>query len=262
MSKLLVDVQDNRRRKMAKGISAGSFKEPDVEGLPGLNKLNSDSIDTKDFQILNTMNIKKDEMANIENQRLFRNLGVQDIIMQILKLNSYKNQYKIEDYRDLYNAIYVFLIRFCRDNTANQEKLSDYIEFYVEQISESPLAIYLIREIFKDNKFFLTTKGQKTIKCIVRKEETIELSSIQKYQFFKILKTFVKCKTKIVKKNQIEILTQLVGSEDYKICSLFNTAEGLQKLKILVEIVDKSGHDNYNDGQQELEVPNEIHNII
>ena len=257
---LLVDVQDNRGRKIEKSILVESFREPEVEGLSEFNQLNNDSINTKDIQMLNAMNIKEDEIANIENQRLFRNLGVQDIIMQILRLNSHL--YKMEDYINLSDAIYVFLIRFCRENTANQEKLSDYIEFYVEQISESPLAIYLIREIFKDNKFFLTTKGQKTIKCIVRKEETIKISSIQKYQFFKILKTFVKCKTKIVKKNQIEILTQLTGSEDYKICSLFNTTEGLQKLKILVEIMDKADHDDYNGDQQEVKVSNEIYNII
>ena len=102
MSKLLVDTQDfKRKRKMTKNTSMGSFREPDVEGIPGINKLHGESVDAIDTQILNAMNIKKDEIPNIENQRLFRNLGVQEIVMQILKLNSHKNQYKTQDYTDL-----------------------------------------------------------------------------------------------------------------------------------------------------------------
>ena len=130
-------------------------------------------------------------VANNENQRLLRNLGAHEIIIEILRYNINQKK-KHSDYEDIIKSAYIFLIRFCKDNSVNQEIIGNHLDIFVKEINSSPLSIYLIKEIFKDNKLYLSSKGQKIIRVIVKKEESIALTMSEKYHYLNTLKTFAR----------------------------------------------------------------------
>ena len=172
------------------------------------------------------------------------------------------NQKKTQsDYEDIIKSAYIFLIRFCKDNAVNQSLVGEYLDIFVKEIDSNPLSIYLIREIFKDNKVYLSLKGSKLVKYIVKKEENIPISMPEKYHYLDTLKTFSKCKTRIVKKNQNEILISLANEDEGSIWSYFNTKLGIAKVKSLIEKVSKVKHDTKGDSE-ELEFPIELYNLI
>lgn len=191
---------------------------------------------------------------------MLRNLGAHEIIIEILRYNiSQKKTHS--DYEDIIKSAYIFLIRFCKDNAVNQELIGEHLDIFVKELNTSPLSIYLIKEIFKDNKLHLSSKGQKIIRLIAKKEETIALSMPDKYRYLDTLKTFARCKNKIVKKNQNEILINISGDDEDQICSHFNTKAGFSKVKSLVEKISKAKHDMRGD-TAEIEFPIELYNLI
>lgn len=160
---------------------------------------------------------KRELTPNYENQRLIRNLGIHEILITLLKVGLTKNQKTNSDYHELINTVYLFLIRFCSDNPNNQNLLGENIDLFAKELDSSPLAIFLIKEIFRNNKHFLTTKGQSAIRYIVQREEKMDIDSIEKHHYLLILKSFAKCKKKIVKKNQTEILMYIASYEEGRI---------------------------------------------
>lgn len=140
--------------------------------------------------------------------------------------------------------------------------LGDQIDFFVRELNNGqPLAIFLIKEIFRNHKDNLTGKAQAVVKYIVRAEESLPITSVAKYHFLNALKTFTKCKDKIVKKSQSEILMQMSGSEDAMICSYFNTRDGIARVRNLAERAEKTRHDS-GGGMAEVDVPVEVANLI
>ena len=260
MSNILVEKKRNPRQATLQSYSRQSSV---YHKIPGTSRKNSDSL----VLGLNGTIIKSGESAedqlipNAENQRLLKNLGVLNIIIQVLKINASEDIRENADFNDLLKSVYLFLIRFCKDNLVNQNLLGEYVDFFIKEIGSSPLVIFLIREIFKNNKHHLTTKGQKVIRYIVEQEEELDLNSIEKFHYLNILKTFTKCKNKIVKKNQNEILMQISGKDDDKLCSFFNTKEGRSKIKKLLQGFDKApSHDDSS--RFDVEVPTEVYNLV
>jgi hypothetical protein len=119
-----------------------------------MGKINDDSLDVDEedelrieFELL-----EDTEEPNEENQRLLRNIGVTNIIIQILKYNVPETQKFNGDYIDLIKTCYLFLIRFCKHNPSNQLSLQEHIDFFAREIDSCTLAVFLLREIFRDNK--------------------------------------------------------------------------------------------------------------
>jgi hypothetical protein len=92
----------------------------------------------------------------------------------------------------LIGAAYLFLIRFCCDNPTNQNLVGENLDLFAKELDTSPLVIFLIKEIFKNNKSFLTGKGQSVVRYIVKKEERLSMNSVEKHYYLMILKSFAK----------------------------------------------------------------------
>ena len=199
-------------------------------------------------------------ISNNENQRLLRNLGAHEIIIEIIKYNiSQKKTHS--DYEDIIKSAYIFLIRFWKDNSVNQGLVGEYLDIFIKELNSNPLWIFLIREIFKDNKFYLSIRGPKVVKHIVKKEESIPITLPEKYHYLNTLKTFARCKSKIVKKNQNEILINVSNDDNENIWSYFNTKDGISKIKGIIEKLSKAKHDQKGD-IAEIEFPIELYNLI
>ena len=253
---------DKKSLKKSTSIKLGTTSQQNYEIIHGFKSNTGDIVVIDaDGNILRKSEFTNETIvANNENQRLLRNLGAHEIIIEILRynINQKKNH---SDYEDIIKSAYIFLIRFCKDNVVNQEIIGNHLDIFVKEINSSPLSIYLIKEIFKDNKLHLSSDGQKIIRVIVKKEESISLTMSEKYHYLDTLKTFARCKAKIVKKNQNEILINISGEEEGQICSYFNTNGGIAKVKSLVEKISKAKHDMKGD-IAEIEFPIELYNLI
>ena len=91
------------------------------------------------------------------------------------------------------------------------------MDYFLKKIDSCSLVVFLIKEIFRNNKNFLILEGPRVIRYITVREEKLPLDSIERFHLLNILKVFVKCKGKIVLKNQNEILIQLASIEEEKI---------------------------------------------
>ena len=118
-----------------------------------------------------------------------------------------------------------------------------------------PISVYLVREIFKQNKFFLNRDVSHIIKEIVKVSEDLELSDVSKSSYLKALQVFVKYKNKIIKKNQQDIVIQLTSSSRSELFNILKPG-GQTKIGSLLKKMSA----NEQDGT--LELPAEVYNII
>lgn len=259
MASILVEKQKKNR----KAILEQYYNNNSYEVIPKTGRTENDSLVIGlNGNIKRRGELKSSELLpNQENQRLLRNLGVQNIVVQLLKTSVSDTLKDNEDYTELIKAVYLFLIRFCKDNIINQNLLGEHVEYFSKELDTCSLAIFLIKEIFKNNQAFLTTKAQRIIKFVVQREEDLELNSPEKHHYLNILKAFAKCKNKIVKKNQNEILLYIAKKDEGTICSLFNTQEGRAKARVYLSEFGKSVQDG-SAGILEVLIPPEIYNMV
>ena len=188
----------------------------------------------------------KDLIPNTENQRLMRNAGIPKILLQILKISLSKNQKENEDYQDLIRSIYLFLIRFCTDNLDNQNLLGVNMDFLLQRLEDCSLVIFLIKEIFKNNKGFIAAKRQAVVRNIMQKEAKLSDESVQKQHYLMILKTLSKNYNRNSKKSSTEILNIISPVDESTINCFIESQEEIQRAQKLVDDF-KSSVTNYSE---------------
>lgn len=110
MSNILIEKRRNPRLQTFQSYSRQSSV---YHKIPGTSRKNSDSL----VLGLNGTIVKSGEnvedllVPNAENQRLLKNLGVLNIIIQVLKINASEEIRQNADFNDLLKSVYLFLIR-------------------------------------------------------------------------------------------------------------------------------------------------------
>lgn len=85
---------------------------------------------------------------------------------------------------------------------------------FLNDIERTPLAIYLVQEIFRDNQHLVRSDFTKTITTLANFIDLLPLESPRKSEFLKVLRVFVSCKDKLIQSHQDEIVLTLVTSQD------------------------------------------------
>ena len=177
----------------------------------------------------------KDLAPNIENQKIMKNLGIPGILIQILKISLSEGQKSNEDYQDLIRSIYLCLIRFCTDNQEHQNMVGEHLDFLLKELDFCPLVVFLIKEIFKNNKGFIASKRTSVVQYIAQKEAKLSIDSAQKQYYLMILKTLSRNQNKSLNKTPNEILDITNSVDDSTIQCFFETKEEMEKAKNLVK---------------------------
>ena len=142
------------------------------------------------------------DTLNRENQRLLRNRGCHRSVLEMIQFIVEPEVEQMDSYAELIDQCYLFLIRFCRQNTQNQSVLFQYIETFLQDMASSVLAVCLVKELYRHNKNFLNRDVSTSIKEMVRLIEDMENNDPRKGQILNSLQVFVKYRNKIIKKNQ------------------------------------------------------------
>jgi hypothetical protein len=141
------------------------------------------------------------------NQRLLRNMGVHNIVLDLTKI-SYE---KKEDKRMhvIMKTAHEFLQNFCFSNTQNQTLLHEKIDFthYPENEWEAETATY----IFKDNSHLCNEINDRLIQNFVHALEHQGTES--KIPYLKFLQTVAICEGHAIKKCQDMIMTEILNSD-------------------------------------------------
>lgn len=133
MANILVEKQKKSRSQVLEKYKRGNTS---FEVIPNTGRTEEDSLVvglTGRIKRKNEMG-DKELIANSENQRLIRNLGIQNIIVHILKIGISEKQRQNSDYIDLIRAAYLFLIRFCCDNTTNQNLVGEHLDLFAKEL--------------------------------------------------------------------------------------------------------------------------------
>ena len=163
------------------------------------------------------------------------NFGMYDFALYFIKYRT-EDKYTLgKEHQAMVKQCYRFLIRFVRGNRHSQGKLRDHLDAFLKDIEKYNLAIQLVYEIFKDNKKFLNLNASKILKRISNASEKAELNNSKKGQMYKLLTAFCRCKDKLVRANQQDIVVYLtVKGPLSNIFSLF-VGEGVTHMVPVVE---------------------------
>ncbi len=104
-------------------------------------------------------------------------------------------------YITLITSCYRFLVAFVRDNTENQTKVYDDLDVFMRDIDKYSVAALLVKEIFKNNKKFLTLNVAKFIRQIVNTSEEVALVSFKKSMYLKLLEVYCRFEDKLIRQN-------------------------------------------------------------
>jgi len=118
------------------------------------------------------------------------------IKQRVDRITNYNNTYIT-----LITCCYEFLIAYVRDNTENQTRVYDDMSVFMRDIEKYSVAAMLVKEIFKNNKKFLTLNVEKFIKLIVNTSEEVALVSPKKSMYLKLLEVFCRFEDKLIRQN-------------------------------------------------------------
>jgi hypothetical protein len=93
------------------------------------------------------------------------------------------------------------LVAYVRDNTENQTKVYDDLDIFMRDIDKYSVAALLVKEIFKNNKKFLTLNVAKFIRLIVNTSEEVALVSPKKSMYLKLLEVYCRFEDKLIRQN-------------------------------------------------------------
>jgi len=136
-----------------------------------------------------------------ENQRLIQSLDVVSVAVLIIK----QRVDRITNYNSAYIALitscYKFLVSVVRDNTENQTRVYDDMDVFMRDIDKYSIAGLLVKEIFKNNKKFLTLNVGKYIRQVVNTSDEVALVSYKKSMYLKLLEVFCRYEDMLIRQN-------------------------------------------------------------
>eukprot|EP00347_Sterkiella_histriomuscorum_P021853 403332539 len=204
---------------------------------------------------------------NRENQRIMRNFQVQESAIYFISFRMELNASQNQDYINLIKQCYRFLIRFVRQNPANQSALRDNLDVFLKDIDKFTLAPLLIYEIFRDNKRLLNLNVSKILKQIVAASEDADINSSRKATLMKLLNVFCRFKDKLVRQNQQDIIIFMTNNVVRSSILYLFSNEGFTDISNLlntckdIEILENFVNNQYVSGPTMI-VTNPIFNIM
>jgi len=206
---------------------------------------------------------KDTSIPNKENQRLLRNLNVADYVIGLIK---YRPIFAVhspsEEHADLVRSAYSFLIKFCKGNPLNQIRLHDEIDVFLADLDRCPLSAFLVFEVFKNNKRFLTQYAAKPIKHLAKAAEGMAMGDVRKASFVKILKVFLKYKKKVIKQNQNDILIMMTKSDGKESARRLLKPENQPEIRHLIQDMVTQRQSSALDSVIDYSLPVPLYNLI
>jgi hypothetical protein len=180
------------------------------------------------------------EKSLTENQRLLRNLKVYEPVLELIRHKGISvTCYSKEKHFHILRLCYIFLCKFCRNNSENKHILYENIELFLDDVDKNIFATTLLREIFRNNYALTANVPVNLLRSMARSIDSVPVSD-KKCEMLKTLTIFMYVNTKILKQNQTEVLNQLASSERKNIIMLFTQPHEQDKLKQIVRnIVSK-----------------------
>jgi hypothetical protein len=201
-----------------------------------------------------------DESPNQEYQRMLRNLEAHEIVMIIIKQTNERGIANVNLYQKVIKGGYSCLIRFVRNNKANQRCLLPYVDSVFKEHSASGLgATQLVGEILRDDPS-LFQKGYSDFKEKIDLIESTDISSFLKSTQLHYMSVFMQYKEDPIKDNQIAVITELTQKDNIKTIYCFNTEEERIELSVMInEITDHiSSQLDQNSTKIVIEIPPQL----
>jgi len=185
-------------------------------------------------------------MQNKENQRIMRSFEMDQFPQYFIH---YRTEAKDEEHKAMIKQCYRFLIRYVHGNAENQVKLREYLDDFMKDIDNSPLAVQLVADIFRDNRKFLNMSSSKIFKQIVNAAEKAEIESSKKGSLYKLLGVFCRHKDKLVRANQQDVILYMSAKGTQSNLLYLFTAEGFTDISKIIK------------QQKQVVFPNEAANL-
>lgn len=170
-----------------------------------------------------------------ENQKLIQSFDVVSVALMIIK----QRVDRITNYNSSYIALitccYRFLVAYVRENTENQTKVYDDLDIFMRDIDKYSVAALLVKEIFKNNKKFLTLNVAKFIRLIVNTSEEVALVSPKKSMYLKLLEVYCRFEDKLIRQNQTDIILQMTADTSRSNVLYLFQAEGSKELNTHIQ---------------------------
>lgn len=100
----------------------------------------------------------------------------------------------------------------------------------MRDIDKYSVAALLVKEIFKNNKKFLTLNVAKFIRLIVNTSEEVALVSPKKSMYLKLLEVYCRFEDKLIRQNQTDIILQMTADTSRSNVLYLFQAEGSKEL--------------------------------
>ncbi|KAI1296916.1 Inositol 1,4,5-trisphosphate receptor type 1 [Halotydeus destructor] len=133
-------------------------------------------------------------------QRLLRNMGAHQVVVDLLKIPYDKDDYKM---RKIMRLAHEFLQAFCLGNQNNQMLMHKHIDLF---LNPGLLEAQTLRSIFRDNVTLCNEINERVIQHFVRFIE----SHGKQVAYLKFLQTVVKADGQYIRKGQDMVMTELV----------------------------------------------------
>lgn len=143
----------------------------------------------------------EDEVADEKNQRLLKNRNAHMVPIIIIRQQGLEQAEDKNCYLKVLEKCYIFLIKFVKNNKANQLVLVDYIIKFMDDLEFGVHAWELICEIFKNSDLLLTYNLAPIIKKAIKIIDVLPKETMKKTIMLSFLSYFQRVNGVSVKEN-------------------------------------------------------------
>ena len=167
------------------------------------------------------------EGVNTDVQQLLRVTGVHKLAISLseqcdLRSNSQRTL-------SVRRFAYIFLARFCKGCSENQELLSPFAEQFVKNVPSTVFALQLVKEIYRDHYGLCRQVPIQLLRSLCKAINEIPLSP-KKCESVRLLGHFLKAEGQIMLINQTKVLGQLLSFEGAVFSDLLSRPDSIGQL--------------------------------
>ena len=253
----VIEVEEKKKKKKDEALmnedEEGENDENDINFL-NLSELLQEW-DNEDPKVCD-----EDEKPDEKNQRLLKNLNAHMVPIIIIRQQGLEAAEDKNSYLKVLEKCYIFLIKFVRNNKANQLVLIDYLEMFMDDMEFGVHSWELICEIFKNSDLLYTYNISHIIKKAVKLIDSLPKETLKKTIMLSFLQYFIKVNGIPVKENQLLICQEITSTNRKNSDHLFIKEQGLKDLHLYILEMKNSYCEFMGDDRlhQEMLIPPEL----
>jgi len=195
-----------------------------------------------------------DEVNDEKNQILLKNLLAHIVPIIIIRQKGLDNSRDKNSFLKVLEKIYIFLIKFVRNNKANQMLLVDYLDLFIDDLEYGVHSFELIAEIFRNSELLLTYNLVPILKKVIKLIDSLPKETQKKTTMLSFLSYFMKYNGNSIRAIQNLICIEVTSGTRKNTDHLFVGEVGLKDLHLYILEMKNAYSEFMNDDRYVQEI--------